>query len=466
MGKAKTILIVAVDDEALLLSYLEHASGRYRLTTSRRISLSGNGKFPWLEDKRYSEQISAFLLQNRVSTETVILSISAQEAITSYVRLPEASREDAEAMLRFEIEKQIPIPLDNVHYGFRMRHVWGSKGLEAAVAAVDKATLERYIDLLEKAGLNPSTVCLDIEGHIKYWLDGQSAWDKAFLFLRVRPRSVDLCLVDKGLLKYFRSATREGEDPLLPLLKRELMAAGRLTEGYRTAELSFVAVSGLEEQEGSIAEGLGEALGLKVLLDHPDAGEKTVGQESMDAWSVLATQGLAHAVTESSELLDLLPTRFKKVKRKRPVSPMKVILVVAFVALGFLFGRAYNEREQLKAVNRKLESIKEQVFQVEGLGAEAQNYLSNLSALEALTGKEPRKLELLRELTVILPPNSWLSVLIYQNWKFDISGYAESASGLVPLLEESDYFKNAQFTAPIVQRPWGEEFKIRVDVER
>jgi hypothetical protein len=57
-------------------------------------------------------------------------------------------------------------------------------------------------------------------------------------------------------------------------------------------------------------------------------------------------------------------------------------------------------------------------------------------------------------------------VLIYENGKFDISGYAESASGLIPILEKSDYFMNAQFIAPIVKRPWGEEFKIRLDVER
>ena len=197
------------------------------------------------------------------------------------------------------------------------------------------------------------------------------------------------------------------------------------------------------------------------------ADTKIAGRENMEPRGQLATEGLAAAVAEDGELMNLLPERARVVKRARsPVNSLRVLLILAFLSLGFMFGRAYSERWRLKAVDMELEGIREQVLQVEELESQVEGYLNKLSIFEELRLKEPSKLELLRELTVVLPPTGWLSVLIYENGKLDVSGYAESASGLIPLLEESDYFMNAQFIAPIIQRPWGEEFKIRVAVER
>ncbi|MFQ5874396.1 MAG: PilN domain-containing protein [Dehalococcoidia bacterium] len=468
MGRSKNILVVAVSDEALLLSYLQRAYGKLRLRACHRTVLPEGARLPWLEDKRYGEQISSFIFRNRVNTESVLLSIPGREAVTAYLRVPAVPREDAEGMVRFEVEKHIPFPVDNAHYGYRMRDAGGgSAGLEVAVAAVEKSTLESYLVLLEEAGAKPTMVCLDITGQIEYWQNHKSAKEKAFLFLKVRSRTVDLGLVDGGLLKYFRSLPREAGDPLSSLVHSELRAAERLVDDYALGDLSFIALDGGDGEERQAAmEDLEGQLGLKVHFGQPIT-EKAAEREGFSPHETLTVMGLAEAAADGGGLIDLLPSRFRAAGgTRRHITSIRVLLVLAFIALGLLFSRANSEREQLRAIDQELSALKGEVLQVEELKSQVNAYLSKLSAFEELRLKEPGKLDLLRELTLITPPTAWVSVLLYENGKLDISGYAESASGLIPILEESEYFTNAQFIAPSVQRPWGEDFKIRTDVER
>ncbi len=466
MGKPKNTLVVEAGREAIKLSYLQREYGKYKLQAYHCVPLAGDKKLPWLEDSSYSELISTFLLQNQVDAETVILSIPAQAAVTSYVRFPQVSHEDAEGVLRFEIEKQIPIPLEDVHYGYRTRSVGGAGVMEAAIAAVDNTTLGGYLTLLEESGLKPSLICLDMEGYINYWIERESARDRAFIFVKIQPESVDFCLVERGLLKYYRSIPREGETPLDKLISRELQAAGRLMKDSMAGEGSFIAVAA-EEEGRDAAEGLEESLGMKVFFADDAVEARATEGGADDTFSLMMARGLAQAAEDEEKLMNLFPEGLKKEKKRRnPVTPLKVFLIVGFIILGFLIGRAYNERERLKEISREVESLREQVSQVEELKSQVEDYSNKLAVFDELRFKEARKLDLLREMTVLMPPTSWLSVMIYENGKFDISGYAESASGLIPILENSDYLVNAQFIAPIVKRPWGEEFKIRVDVER
>lgn len=468
LGKPKNMLVVAINPGAIFLMCLQRSYGKYRVKKHQTLPMGGEARFPWLEDKTLSERIGAFVLQNRLSTEFVILSIRAGETITTYLELPGIAGDDAESMIAFEMEKHIPLPLEDVHYGYWINKVGGSDGtLEVMSAAIEKTALEQHIKLLEEAGLNPSAICLDVEGHVKGWLERESGREKTFVLLKLRPGEAQLCLVDGGILKYFRNIPRNGGISFTSVVKRELRAAAKFAQEHVGGGISFVAVSGGEEKDRLAVESLEGELGIKVLLPPPPSFEKTAGTTGIDQWELSSAVAIAGAVAEGEKFIDLLPRRHRDEKNRRnPVTGLRVLLFIAFLVLGMVFNKANSERAQLTTINEELKSLEGQVLQIEELRSQVDAYLSKLSTFEDLKLKELRKLDLLREMTIIIPPTVWLSVLIYEDGKLDISGFAESASGLIPIMEESDYFLNARFIAPIVQRPWGEEFKIRADVER
>ena len=76
-------------------------------------------------------------------------------------------------------------------------------------------------------------------------------------------------------------------------------------------------------------------------------------------------------------------------------------------------------------------------------------------------------LNILRELTSILPKNAWLSRARLTSTSVDIEGYAGTATGLLPKLEASEYFRKVEFASPIMRdaRMNAERFNIKMEVE-
>jgi general secretion pathway protein L len=78
----------------------------------------------------------------------------------------------------------------------------------------------------------------------------------------------------------------------------------------------------------------------------------------------------------------------------------------------------------------------------------------------------PSKAMAIEELTRLLPDNARVTDLKLEGNTVDISGIAQSAIGLVPILERSTYFVDATSTAPVMfdQREGKERFSIRVRI--
>jgi general secretion pathway protein L len=60
-------------------------------------------------------------------------------------------------------------------------------------------------------------------------------------------------------------------------------------------------------------------------------------------------------------------------------------------------------------------------------------------------------LEILDELTQIVPDDTWISQYEVKNNDIHIHGQSLSSASLLPLIESSELFSNAQFRSPVTQ---------------
>ena len=76
-------------------------------------------------------------------------------------------------------------------------------------------------------------------------------------------------------------------------------------------------------------------------------------------------------------------------------------------------------------------------------------------------------LDLLREVTRIVPTNVWLTRIRITDAQVNLEGYAPSATVLVPKLEESRYFKKVEFAAPTFRDPKQnmDRFQVKMELE-
>jgi len=85
--------------------------------------------------------------------------------------------------------------------------------------------------------------------------------------------------------------------------------------------------------------------------------------------------------------------------------------------------------------------------------------------LNSIEQAYPPKLPVLAELSRTLPGNTWLTNLKLVKNSLEISGYSETASQLVPIMEKSAYFKETGFVGTILREKEGEKFTIRTDIQ-
>ena len=80
----------------------------------------------------------------------------------------------------------------------------------------------------------------------------------------------------------------------------------------------------------------------------------------------------------------------------------------------------------------------------------------------------PMTLEIINELTRILPDDTWINRLSIKGQEVQIQGQSAAASALIPLIESSDKLRNPRFRSPVTRMPRtnSERFHLSAEVIR
>ena len=181
------------------------------------------------------------------------------------------------------------------------------------------------------------------------------------------------------------------------------------------------------------------------------------------AWPALAAAyaGLIHG---ASPLINLLPPeeRWQPYAGARP--PVYALGATAALLALTLASHAWMERVFYgRALERALRRLEVPAQQLRQQNQETSNLETRAAVLENLRAGNWQKLYLLQQLTKLLPDGTWLQELHISEDTVEINGYSNRTAELVPPLENSRYFTQVEFTAPITRDNQNREvFRIRM----
>jgi Tfp pilus assembly protein PilN len=89
--------------------------------------------------------------------------------------------------------------------------------------------------------------------------------------------------------------------------------------------------------------------------------------------------------------------------------------------------------------------------------------MAEMAEFEKISRGAVREVEILQELAKILPASVWIWQYKFSGREVEVSGFADSASELIPLLDKSALFEKVEFLAPVTKE---RERRIGVDKER
>jgi general secretion pathway protein L len=98
------------------------------------------------------------ILENNKRFDTKVIFQADNELITTrFLTLPTKSKKQAEKMLPFQLEEDIPYPLSDMHYAYRMEKQKTQH--TALVELVRESVFETYFSILSERGILPNILC-------------------------------------------------------------------------------------------------------------------------------------------------------------------------------------------------------------------------------------------------------------------------------------------------------------------
>lgn len=211
---------------------------------------------PGIWTEQFDEESLVEALKKVTSSELkeVITCIGGEKVVSRIVCFPQMSAKELETAVRFEVEKFVPIPVDQLI----IRHILlgeaanGEEGTHnVLLLAVPAATVYQYYSIFSRAGL--IAVAVDLQAFALWRLFGKTVQDTTFAIVDIGARTSHFVVIKDTLIRFLR---------LLPLGGDTLTNC--LAEAYG---LEFSRAQQMKEEASISPEGGSGSLGVVQLED-------------------------------------------------------------------------------------------------------------------------------------------------------------------------------------------------------
>ncbi len=412
--------------------------------------------------------VNTFISRHQVKRERVCASIPREKVIVRFIKLPSAAKENLRKVLEYEMPKYIPFDKGETYFDYcllREEKDW----LHLFVVFAKKTNVDSYVSLLKKIGIQPISIQIPSAAALNlfFYNKGHTGEETSVLVDVAEP------FFEMNLLR----GTDWKESLRLPLPKE-----GRATKIINTFERSgdasplanstfFIYGRGADE---TILESFRKTRQLKSVL-LPPVGRIQGEEERAESSRIYASIGVPLKGLISPRIdLDLLPVEMRK-KVRQIGKPLLIVLTSLALFLGLTWGAGafMHYRNESEAVNVEIRKRRPAVEALEKLQKQRDDYRKEMVELNQIRSGEISKVAVLDELTRLLPDTAWVWNLKYNGKEIELSGFADSASDLIPLLDRSPLFEKVEFLAPVTKeiqmRGDGnkekERFKIKAKIE-
>jgi general secretion pathway protein L len=442
----------------------------------RRIGLADYGIYPIPPEGQDEEReaqiitlVNTFISKHQINKERVSISIPREKAAVRFIKLPLATKENLRKVVEYEIPKYTPFEGKEVYFDYQILKE-DNEQLHLFAVFMKKAEVDRYLSLLKKVGIGPISIQIPTIGALNLFNFSEGIKkEEISVLLDVAEPCFEMNIIQGGDWK-------ESFHLPLPEEKKEL----KMMDTYKRYEWKEGSLSksgfyvyGLNVDE-TLLTAFKEMDQMKAISLPPvNRIEMEKGKpipHKIYASIGIALKGLANTWVD----VDLLP--FEMRKRVRQFGkPLLIVLISLALLLTLAWGGGIflRFRNELDTVNAEIRKRKPEVEALDKLQKQNDECCKEISELDLIRFKEISKIEVLEELTKNLPDTVWIWNFKYNGKEVELSGFADSASDLIPLLDKSPLFEKVEFLAPVTKEIQGrgsaskekERFRIKMKLE-
>ena len=403
-----------------------------------------------IEAEQPSAALRAELGARKLSSRSVAVGLPRSAVTVKPVDLPEIG--ELGDMVRFELERHLPFAADDAPFDFLPMPVDpavpAAPGRRVLVTAADKRTVDTALRLVHEAGLRPTSVTVASHNLVELV---QPPRGRRIAWVHRMGDDAELLLLLGPALALSRQVPAADDADVAAEIRRSLSVVRwrAIDEVWTSGDVSPMAMNSFGDLGVSVTEPP-YAARVRRLLDGLDT-------DFRGARELAAAVALGRRVRP----LDLIPTSLRARRLTRPqIVTAGVAAAAVILAILALVVPGYRDRNRLASLNSEIARLAPEMRAVERLQKDLERKRVLLRTLESLDGESIKPLPVLRELTDLLPPDSWLTLLSLDGKGAELTGQAAAASTLIPLLENSPRFERVEFASPVTRGRDKEQFRI------
>ena len=390
----------------------------------------------------------------------ITLSIPKAWAVARVAELPITVKENLADVISYELDRLTPFTADSAFYDFRIIGEEDRK-LSIMLIAAKADLINPYLEAIKGKGITVDRVTVSPSAIGTYCSHGLG--QQSTVFANIGAGGYEVGLILDSLLTSLCAGNIDANDETSSL-------------DAVVAEIDRCAVSAANQggvPRLVLCTGEGE-LGAQLRERVPSAIDLFEGIDSR--LKLPQAAGRIPPAAAGSMLESLWPQakgfnllqKGRREKAKLPVA-LTLFLLFSLVALGILYILAplRIEEKRLEEIDRRVAAIRPEVKKVETLKKEVEALESEVSTINNFKKGKPITLQILKELTAILPKSAWLTRARITDTTVEIEGYAAAATELLSKLEASPYLKKVEFASPTFRdvRLNSDRFVIKMEIE-
>lgn len=426
------------EDDLLLASLQSNFSGGV-FTHFKRIA---DYRLRTQEDLRH--EVSHFFRNNRLSKDSIVLGIPRKDMVLRYLDLPSEVADNLKQVIHYQVQTFEPTEEDSFYYDYEILNEQpGQKRLFVLLIMVRKSLLDEHLRLLRNLDIRPTTVIGSSMGLANLYLQNQKdLQDKTFLLADMGKTSMELFALRHGKFVYSRETPKDANSYWKDLLLDEVNEAISKMRLDPEGSLENIVLVG-EASEFALEDiktGIPDCELLKKSFQFSIPGEYRVYLQEAACCIGLAYTGIAR---NPSIKVNLLPTELKS---RQTFWAYITAAMLGVIILLLIIGLGLHQTVQNSLLLSQLEQVKKMLNvpaqKARELRAQGETLEARTKLIESLLKNKDRNLEILKELTTILPEDTYLQSYSNRDGIIQLNGFSGSSSDLAIKLEKSPLLKD------------------------
>jgi Tfp pilus assembly protein PilN len=453
-----SVLCVSVSKGRVDVLHARRAMSRYRILSHRTFEHSDES-FPSPDETAADAAI--FMKDAGVMKSDAVLVIPRSWIIMKSVELPAAVKDSLAEVMNYEFDRFMPFGASEAAYDFFSEKRQDTIGIYIAVARA--AVVNEYIEKLAAKSVSVRRVDFDVSALSGYcrFVSGL----KTASFAGIAAVGYAGGVFEDEILKTASYNEFGADDDYRRAEEIENFLSAQKNAETAGAPTVPVMLSFADESSG-VRSALASRANV-TFRSVAEFGEKFKGGSPSSLDQNIAAGGAVGYLCPGAVGFNLLARGVRaEGKRSFLLSYILAGAILASLAL-WLFIPIMSERDRLEEIDRQISQRKTEVAAIEKIRDEITAIGKKAALMDGFKSGTTIRIELMKELTTVMPANAWLTRVRMIGDKINIEGYAQSATSLIQLLEASKHFKNVEFASPTFRdgQMNMDRFQIKMEME-